>query len=577
MTFFIDKNLLGRVLNSNEFKGWLLSRSWFGNKTGLSSLAFDISIIHFESISNRIILLVIEIKTPIYTKKYFLPLITYETLYEILEPRENESNNIIRLTENTFSKKLGVSFHDKKEEKIITLNLLEAEYCAFFWRKIFFDKKLSENFPLHSLYLTLFTDQFEEEKNMRNVQTLIEAALYPDRYEFSLKQIEGTTNNILVQINIFNKKTPNLILSSFVIKSYKSYSPGLETKSLYVLVKNKFPNSPKIYGTIRFYEKEVIGILQNMENQGNIGDIFWKEASNMLTQTIIKVNTDNSYLQEKENVATIIKQNCEESLIVSKQIGLEIKKLHKALILPEIFLYSKEIVNNREFMDKYAQKLLNTVSKIQNNMNRQEKIAFYTSPKIQTILNHVQDIIEGYRSDFSLDNITIQPIHQDLHMQKILFNKVDGEYKFCFIDFEGDPQLTLEEKGQKFPIEKDLGSFLRSLSYIKFDVLLNFIKKHIIGIEEYRVPEEFLFGLYFTKSAKISQKDKILEDMLSLLNKWEFSMMNKIFDASVKVNFPLINYFTIERALHELDYELLFRPNKSIIPILGLKELIDRL
>jgi hypothetical protein len=577
MTFFIDKNLLGRVLNSNEFKGWLLSRSWFGNKTGLSSLAFDISIIHFESISNRIILLVIEIKTPIYTKKYFLPLITYETLYEILEPRENESNNIIRLTENTFSKKLGVSFHDKKEEKIITLNLLEAEYCAFFWRKIFFDKKLSENFPLHSLYLTLFTDQFEEEKNMRNVQTLIEAALYPDRYEFSLKQIEGTTNNILVQISIFNKKTPNITLSSFVIKSYKSYSPGLETKSLYVLVKNKFPNSPKIYGTIRFYEKEVIGILQNMENQGNIGDIFWKEASNMLTQTIIKVNTDNSYLQEKENVATIIKQNCEESLIVSKQIGLEIKKLHKALILPEIFLYSKEIVNNREFMDKYAQKLLNTVSKIQNNMNRQEKIAFYTSPKIQTILNHVQDIIEGYRSDFSLDNITIQPIHQDLHMQKILFNKVDGEYKFCFIDFEGDPQLTLEEKGQKFPIEKDLGSFLRSLSYIKFDVLLNFIKKHIIGIEEYRVPEEFLFGLYFTKSAKISQKDKILEDMLSLLNKWEFSMMNKIFDASVKVNFPLINYFTIERALHELDYELLFRPNKSIIPILGLKELIDRL
>lgn len=577
MTSFIDKNLLGQVLNSNEFKGWLLSRTWFGNKTGLSNLAFEISMSHFEFISNCIILLVIEIKTPIYTKKYFLPLITYETLYEILETRESESKNIIKLTENTFSKKLAVFFHDKKEENIITLNLLEAEYCAFFWRKILFDKKLSENFPLHSLYLTLFTEQFEDEKNMRNVQTLIEAGLYPDRYEFSLKQIEGTTNNILVQINIFNKKAPNLILSSFVIKSYKSYSPGLETKLLYVLVKNKFPNSPKIYGTIRFYEKEVIGILQNMENQGNIGDIFWKEASNMLTQTMTKVNADYSNLQDKDEVNTIIKQNCKESLVVSKHIGLEIKKLHKSLILQDISLYSKEIVNNREFIDKYAHKLLNLVSKIQNNMNRQEKIAFYTSPKIQTILNHVKDIIESYRSVISQENITIQPIHQDLHMQKILYNKVDGEYKFCFIDFEGDPQLTLEEREQKFPIEKDLGSFLRSLSYIKFDVLLNFIEKFIIGKEEYRVPEEFLFGLYFTKSAKISQKDKILENILSLLNKWEFSMMNKIFDTSIKVNFPLINYFTIERALHELDYELLYRPNKSIIPILGLKELIERL
>jgi predicted trehalose synthase len=129
---------------------------------------------------------------------------------------------------------------------------------------------------------------------------------------------------------------------------------------------------------------------------------------------------------------------------------------------------------------------------------------------------------------------------------------------------------------QKFPIEKDLGSFLRSLSYIKFFALLNFIEKKIIEKDEYRVPEEFLFGLYFRKAAKISQKDKTLETVLYLLNYWELQMMNYIFDKSLKLDFTLINYFTIERALHELNYELLYRPNKLIIPILGLKELIDK-
>lgn len=577
MNSFIDKNLLEQVFNSNEFKGWLLSRLWFGNKTTLSSLNFSISISHYELISNRIFLLVIEIKTQTYLKKYFLPLIYYETLQDILGSREKVSENIIKLTENTFSKKLAVYFPDKKEEGVFTLNLLEAEYCAFFWRRLLFDKKLSENFPLYSLYLTLFTEQFEDERNMRNVQTLIEAALYPDRYEFSLEQIEGVTTNLLFQINIFNKKTPNIRTSSFVLKSYKNYSPGLETKSLYVLVKNNFPNSPKIYGTIRFYEKEVIGILQNMENLGNLGDIYWNESIDMLNSTIKDVKGDFSYLQDKEQSISIIKQNCKESLIVSKHIGLAIKKLHKALILSEISQYSKEVVESREFLDNYTKKLLNMVSKIQKNMKRREKVAFYTSPKIQAILIDIKDILENYRSAYSSEKLILQPIHQDLHMQKILYNKVNEEYEFCFIDFEGDPQLSLEEKKQKFPIEKDLGSFLRSLSYIKFNALLNFIEKKFIEKDEYRVPEEFLFRLYFRKAAKISQKDKTLENILSLLNYWEFSMMNKIFDKSINVDFTLISYFTIERALHELDYELLYRPNRLIIPILGLKELIDRL
>jgi predicted trehalose synthase len=67
-----------------------------------------------------------------------------------------------------------------------------------------------------------------------------------------------------------------------------------------------------------------------------------------------------------------------------------------------------------------------------------------------------------------------------------------------------------------------------------------------------------------------------LEIALNLLNLWENKLMGKIFDKSLKLHFTLINYFTIERTLYELNYELLFRPNVTIIPILGLKEIIDK-
>jgi len=45
---------------------------------------------------------------------------------------------------------------------------------------------------------------------------------------------------------------------------------------------------------------------------------------------------------------------------------------------------------------------------------------------------------------------------------------------------------------------------------------------------------------------------------------------------NLKADYILITYFYIERALHELNYEILFRPNMTIIPILGLKEIIEK-
>jgi len=44
----------------------------------------------------------------------------------------------------------------------------------------------------------------------------------------------------------------------------------------------------------------------------------------------------------------------------------------------------------------------------------------------------------------------------------------------------------------------------------------------------------------------------------------------------LNLNYVLITYFYIERALHELNYEILYRPNKIIVPILGLIEIVEK-
>ena len=575
MPDFIDKNLLQQVFNTNEFKAWLLSKRWFGDKSSLSNLMFDVKINYLQILSSQIYLTIIEINSDDYSKEYFLPLIRYDKLLDILEPKERKREVITNLIENSFSKIIILDMVEDIQDQVYSLNLVEAEYCVFFWKKLLFDKKISEMFPSLNLELRLYDEQFEDDHYLVKARNFIEAGLYPDKFDLSLEKVGGgNTANILNLLKIY-KKGKTEAESSYVLKSYKEFSERIEPYTLYVLVRNKFPNSPKIYGMLKILGKETIGILENVPNVGNLGDIYWSEVNKMVNELFKDVNGDYSHLSNREEISEKIKLYCIKSLKVSEEIGIQIKSFHRALRLEGDDRYFKEKVNSKQYLGNYSSKLEEMVKNIQNNIEK-SKSKLLHSPKISSILLDINDIIQKLKSEFDFEQINIQPVHQDLHMQQILYNKENDHYDYYFIDFEGDPQLSIKEKKERYPIEKDLGSFLRSLSYIKFQTLLNYIEQKIIKRDKFEVAEEVLFTTFFRKSAKITQSQKLLQAVLSLLNTWEEKMMSKIFSKNLKLHFSLINYYSIERALHELEYELLFRPNIVIIPILGLKEIIDK-
>lgn len=573
MLSFIDNNLVQDIFNSNEFKGWLLSKRWFGDKSALSNLEFKINLNYFEILSERILLTVIDIHKLEYKKSYFLPLIYYEKIQEILEPNEKTNKKkILTLTVNTFSKKIVLNIEG--EQKIFTVNLVEGEFSLFFWKKILFDKDISESFPSRSLDLTLYIEQFQDEANMKKVQNLIETSLYPDRYSLSLTQLGGgNTTNTLFLLSILNNRMPDQEPITYVLKSYKEYLESLEPTTLFVLVKNSFPNAPKIYGTIKLRDKETIGILEDVPNVGNLGDIYWNELNHMINNVFKDINRDFSQLTEKSNISQLIKKNCCETLKVSDEIGNYIKRLHESLIYPEKIEYNLESVESNNYLASYTEKLNSMISELQNTMSQQTETSFFNLPKINSILIDIKDIIQSFQDEFKETKINIQPVHQDLHMEQILYNKIDDQYQYYFIDFEGDPQLTFTEKKGKFPIEKDLASFLRALSYIKFNTFLKFIEKKVIRKDKYEVPEEILYNIIFRRAAR--PINKTLDVVLNVLNIWESKLIGKILK-NLNAHYTLITYFYIERALHELNYEMLFRPSKIIVPILGLKEIIDK-
>lgn len=570
----IDKNLIEDIFNSNEFKGWLLSRRWFGDKSILSNLEFGISLEYFAVISRKIILTIIKINKPEYKKSYFLPVIYYKNLESILEKSEKNTANILLLTENTFSKKVALT--SDGSQKIYTLNLIEAEFCLFFWQNMLFEKKITEGFPNFSLELSLYQEQFQDKENMEKVQHLIEASIYSNRYEKRLTQLGGgNTSNILFRLDLINLKASNQSKFSYVLKSYKEFSESIEPSALFVLVKNQYPNAPKIYGTIKILNQETVGILENVQHDFNLGQIYWNELNKMIEKTLTEGTFNINKMEDKKYITSRIMDNCPKTLKLSLEIGREILNLHKSLLLESNREYQREVIDGQHLLNQYSNSINNMISDLQEIMEKKSKNAFYNLPKVSSLLIDTKDLIEKFRSKFQKEKVEIQPVHQDLHMENILvsINDSDGNFKYYFLDFEGDPQLTDQERNKKFPAEKDFASLLRSLSYIKFNSLLKYIEENVLDKEKYEVPEEVLYNLFFRKAGKYNTTE--LNKILTLFNAWEQKFMNKILK-DIDIDFTLINILTIERILHELNYEILFRPHKFIVPLLGLKEVIEK-
>jgi maltose alpha-D-glucosyltransferase/alpha-amylase len=383
----------------------------------------------------------------------------------------------------------------------------------------------------------------------------------------------GNTTNLLFRLDLINKKENNESIYSYVLKSYKEYHESLEPSTLYVFVKNNFENAPKIYGTIKLKNMDSLGILEYLPSDGNLGDIFWNELNELMLNVSEKVLYDEIFFEDDTKMYQFIKKECPETLKVSKTIGSSIEKLHKSIILEGDEDYSKKLIESDFYLSNYTHKLNLMIEDLQRLMKEESRNAFYNLPKISSMLIDTKDIIEKFRNEFLKETITTQPVHQDLHMEQILYQKSKEEYKYYFIDFEGDPKLSLEEKKENFPIEKDLAAFLRSLSYIKFNMLLKLIEKFFLSNTEYRVPEEILYNLFFRKATR--KANSKLDQILEIINVWEDKFMSKILK-SIDCNYTLINFFTIERIIYEINYEILFRPAMAIVPLLGLKELIEK-
>ncbi len=271
---------------------------------------------------------------------------------------------------------------------------------------------------------------------------------------------------------------------------------------------------------------------------------------------------------------------------VATKLGETIAEFHQAL--------QEKAVRSTEGGSAQLQKLVKNVTNQLNTTRAHLAVYQKSLPAefsemiscLMQLLDFQEIANEAVPDDTEYQKTARQYIHQDLHMSQLMF--IDALKEFSILDLEGDPQLPWNERLECSPVERDLASLVRSLSYIKIAALRNHIEREFKNVAE-MVPRfnEIYPLLFLTPSGLVdclysrlaSTTKDAFGKLVKSLNAWEKNLQGIILGTYGKerpISPKILLFFTLQRILNEITYEIKFRPANFFIPFVGLLELVEK-
>ena len=147
-------------------------------------------------------------------------------------------------------------------------------------------------------------------------------------------------------------------------------------------------------------------------------------------------------------------------------------------------------------------------------------------------------------------------VHGDYHLGQVLVKDDD----FYLLDFEGEPESTIRDRKVKQPPLKDIAGMFRSFHYAVYATIFNEGEKYPYSQDDLFFAGELLYK-YFIGVFLGTYEILIKEHNVDLGYRQE-----RIF---------LLKYSMLEKAVYELGYEMNSRPRWAVIPLEGIRSIIN--
>jgi maltose alpha-D-glucosyltransferase/alpha-amylase len=333
-----------------------------------------------------------------------------------------------------------------------------------------------------------------------------------------------------------------------------------------------FPSIPAYGGSIEYQqpgsEPMVVGLLQGLvSNQGDAwtytADAVGRYFENVLSRLreIQEVPTAPGSLLETylDSMPALLRELIEgHYLEMTALLGKRTAQMHLGLsgsfeekeFAPEPFslLYQRSVYQSMRIL---LRRVIQTLKSNLQNLPKaiQEEASF--------VLDSEQKILEAFQQLVSkkLSAMRIR-IHGDYHLGQVLYTGKD----LFIIDFEGEPARPLSERRWKRSALRDVTGMVRSFHYAVYVALL--------------------------KETSVRPEDvPALRPWTDLWYRWVSGVFMKSYlDAAGKAPFLpakkeelelLLKVFLLEKAVYEVGYELNNRPEWVIIPLKGIRDLLE--
>jgi maltose alpha-D-glucosyltransferase/alpha-amylase len=392
-------------------------------------------------------------------------------------------------------------------------------------------------------------------RNLRESLTVTENHLqleFRPTSQFSGRQVRQPESVRPVDTGKSNSSA--LVDNDFCIKIFRKteagINPAIEVGRFLTEVAG-FANTPALLGTVEFVEGEqrsaIATVHALVQNQGD----GWTVTSSYLDRFV-----DDQRLLAADHHAGESDEEIPYQRILA-QAGRRTAELHMALTgNSDLTDFAPEPIT-RDDVRRWTGEALARADRVLDTLSRREAVREADRPLVERLLAQRKTLHDRLTMllppDIGGSNIRL---HGDFRLEQMLIAKDD----IFIIGFEGEAGLPLDERRRKAPAARDVAGLIRSIDYSVIAALDRAAK---------RSPDD-----RGRLAAALSGWRE--RSVAAFLGAYRESMTRaRLWPADPHGSDALVNFFLLEKAVHEIEYEIAHRPDWLRMPVAGLLRILS--
>jgi maltose alpha-D-glucosyltransferase / alpha-amylase len=352
-----------------------------------------------------------------------------------------------------------------------------------------------------------------------------------------------------------------------VLKVYRRLAVGVQPEiemARWLTEVARFPNTPPLLGTLRFIaangEEAALGVLfAYVRNQGSA----WAQALNYLTRYLdeaLLMAPHQTRAGESTTPPTPEALAHPLYLDLAGQLGQRTAELHRALC-PDTAVepaFAPERLTQADLAHWVERAVAASRSMLANLERGRDGLPPPAQAMADRLLGAGDALARRCAELLSLRPEALKTrFHGDYHLGQVLAVQND----FSIIDFEGEPLRSSDERRQKSSPLRDVAGMLRSYAYVAATAV-----RQMADIQPAALP--------VVQERAEAWRRQVTEAFLARYRAAIEGVGS--FPAHPATAAALLDFFTLEKAIYEVEYELAQRPQWAAIPLAGVLDLLER-